>query len=354
MIPHMFRTVFTAAVLALVAIGCSDKTVTGPAPFQGTEMILVSVEDSVNDVFADRVQRLDPLGSGTYKTTYLLDSMRLYSSPRAGKMAFLIDKQLADIYKIIVTNMDGSNPVTVASASTLSKAISYPTLSPDAKYVVYATNDKLLMRVNIDGTNPQTLATDAAYEGIAAFSPDGGRVAYYGEDENLHIVNVDGSNRRQLAANVQNDLSGHSSVEFSPDGKNIVYVGRSTKGTVDIYVVNADGDPKPRQLTNDDGGDSDPTWSPDGTRIAWSAYPGDIWVMNADGTGAKDITTNLSNRDDSPSWGPDSQHLIFTDTYVNIQQGYAADVGTLREYDFTTNESRSIAFKVYRGFWGKF
>lgn len=69
--------------------------------------------------------------------------------------------------------------------------------------------------------------------------------------------------------------------------------------------MNADGSGQ-TDLSNNGFLDFAPSWSPDGTKIAfWRAGLGtsQIFVMNADGTGQ----TNLSNNgfsDSSPAWGP--------------------------------------------------
>ena len=67
---------------------------------------------------------------------------------------------------------------------------------------------------------------------------------------------------------------------WSPDGTRIAY---SNDG---IWVMNADGT-DPRQLT--DTGFS-PTWSPDGTRIAYNRVGLHLWVVNADGTNPQQLT----------------------------------------------------------------
>ena len=74
----------------------------------------------------------------------------------------------------------------------------------------------------------------------------------------------------------------------------------------EIYVVNASGGGL-RRLTRNLGDDQAPSWSPDGTKIAFTSERhggiSEIFVMNADGTLQTRLTRNLIP-DYLPAWGP--------------------------------------------------
>ena len=138
----------------------------------------------------------------------------------------------------------------------------------------------------------------------------------------LYVMDADGANLRRLS-----DVWGEYP-SWSPDGSAIAfssYAGGTTPfgdPNYEVFVMDVDGG-APRNLTNDpDSYDGYPTWSPDGTRIAFQSTRGtpadfeppsydlertsdeDIWVMDADGANARSLTNDLTREDSFPDWGP--------------------------------------------------
>jgi Tol biopolymer transport system component len=98
---------------------------------------------------------------------------------------------------------------------------------------------------------------------------------------------------------------------------NLAYVSNSDGPDTDIFTISsASPGGTPAQLTFNTAVDKDPTWSPDGRRIAFlsdRAVAGDeqIWVMNADGSGA----TQLTFSDAEPyaiDWSPDGSRIVLS------------------------------------------
>ncbi len=90
-------------------------------------------------------------------------------------------------------------------------------------------------------------------------------------------------------------------------------------GNGDIYLLNLDaalqgsGKVKPIRLTTNPASDFDPTWSPDGSHIAFRSQRDgndEIYVMNTDGTCQRNLTNDIVN-DWSPAWSPDGKHIAF-------------------------------------------
>jgi hypothetical protein len=110
-------------------------------------------------------------------------------------------------------------------------------------------------------------------------------------------MNADGSEQTRLT----NPAFGYQP-SWSPDGTEIAF-SSSRDGNSEIYVMNADGSEQTR-LTNNADIDEQPSWSPDGTEIAFiSSRDYQVYVMNADGSEQTNISNNPAVHD-NPDWGP--------------------------------------------------
>ena len=99
---------------------------------------------------------------------------------------------------------------------------------------------------------------------------------------------------------------------WSPNGSRIAFASDRDMN-LEIYVMNANGESQTR-LTNVPAADYRPAWSPDGSRIAFSSDrdgSGGIWVMNADGSGLTRLTSNTRG-DRQPAWSPDGARIAFS------------------------------------------
>jgi TolB protein len=116
------------------------------------------------------------------------------------------------------------------------------------------------------------------------------------------------------------DHAWNTDPEWSPDGQRIAYV--STKdGQTDIYVI-ALASGAVTRLTNSGGWNGHPTWSPDGAWIMFDSgregtnpsehqYFRNLYLVRPDGTDLKRLTA-LPDYNGSPSWSPDGTQVAFT------------------------------------------
>jgi TolB protein len=132
--------------------------------------------------------------------------------------------------------------------------------------------------------------------------------------DDLFIVNRNGLNMRWLTrmAGMETDPV------WSPDGTKILFRGTDSVTTQpDLWTINIDG----TGLTNLTAGmpadvtdKRHPAWSPNGARIAFiAARDGHhkVWIMNADGSGALQLTTD-AGFDSSPAWAPTGDRIAFS------------------------------------------
>jgi Tol biopolymer transport system component len=123
----------------------------------------------------------------------------------------------------------------------------------------------------------------------------------------LYVMRADGSGQLRLTT-TQLDASSPS---WSPDGTRIAFQSAVDK-TNAIYEMRADGTDV-RRLTAAGVDSFEPAWSPDGARIAYVAFvagTGRVMLMNANGTGARQVT-EASSSAFGPAWSPDGQQLVF-------------------------------------------
>lgn len=159
---------------------------------------------------------------------------------------------------------------------------------------------------NITATAPggKTSTADVYVVGeIVVASSRGGKFQLYSTER---------SNLSQLTRLTQaTDTTTSSDPTFSPDGSRIAFVSQRD-GNPEIYVMNADGRGVTR-ITNDPQGDGRPAFSADGQSLVFhssrTAGKQQIWSVNLDGTSLTQLTKDSINL--SPTVSPDGQTIAY-------------------------------------------
>lgn len=211
---------------------------------------------------------------------------------------------------------------------------------------------------NLDGSDAQRLTESWQNDNYPVWSPDGARIAFisalinhegYPPYRSLHTMASDGSDVRTISTS--HLVIASYPPAWSPDARHIAFVveerpynsslALAPPEKMAIYVVRSDGG----SLTRVSDTISPPSWSPDGSRIAFAGPYNDgaaIFTIGHDGTDlkmvmeiAEDLTTrgelyphptrfggsysdSFVSREDSPFvidrvlWSPDGSRIAFS------------------------------------------
>ena len=169
--------------------------------------------------------------------------------------------------------------------------------------------------MDADGSNVITVAGDpAGPEFDGAWSPDGQWVVYrdstrgINEDDEIAVVRADGSERRVISNDPANDWG----PDWSPDGSTIAFNSDRDGGQLRGFLVAPDGtNLRPMGI---DAWVEYPSFSPDGAKVAYMGHEGsnyEIYVADI-ATGAVEKLTDSPGQDGWPSWSPDGSTIAFT------------------------------------------
>ena len=168
----------------------------------------------------------------------------------------------------------------------------------------------------------------AAHEINPVFSPDGRSIAFSSTRNgsyDVFVTSAEGGRPRRLTYDSATDLV----TGWSPDGKQLLF--SSTRSTdfprnYQLYTVPVAGG-RVHHVGVSEGKEA--VFSPDGKHIAYVRGPGtwyrkgyrgssndDIWICDADGSHNTRLT-DFDGQDDSPMWSPDGQYIYYVSEYFS-------------------------------------
>jgi dipeptidyl aminopeptidase/acylaminoacyl peptidase len=207
-------------------------------------------------------------------------------------------------FQIYTMNADGSGVTRVTHDANDDRR---PTWTADG-HILFQNGtfpNRAIFRINADGNGLQQLTPVSSDNATVAAAPRGGRIAFSSTrgdgTQRLYTANADGSEAQLVLPSPPGPETADVEADWSPRGNQLLFVRFTFGGPLnsDLYVVRSDGSGL-RQLTNTPGRlETQPAWSPDGTKISFFAAtaigtPDEhdaLYTMNSDGSGVTEIST---------------------------------------------------------------
>ena len=241
---------------------------------------------------------------------------QLHLSPDGGRLAFTA---LGDLWIVPASGGDATR-----LTSTDAKE-EWPRFSPDGKQIAFQSDEggeSNLYLLDLATKAVKRLTDHKANDFFHAWSPDGRRLVFTSErggDRDLWILDLDSLQTTQLTRHAAVD----DDAAFSPDGR-LVAFDSAREGNQAIFVMPADGQGEPWRVSEGGGFYQVPTWSPDGSMIAFEAFnpatggSDGIFVASARGGAQVRVTRDGAG----PCWSPRGDFLYFT-----LNRGGTSEIG---------------------------
>jgi dipeptidyl aminopeptidase/acylaminoacyl peptidase len=219
-----------------------------------------------------------------------------------------------------VVGADGSEPVDLTGERTFGTG--FLAWSPDGKRLAWASHGELRV-IGLDGTDLRRIGDPAMAFDHASWSPDGAWIAVRGPADDPatfrgYVIRPDGTDLTPFSAATFIDEN-HGPYAWAPEGRSIAYhAGGPTDFDIAVARLDPSGVWRDSVLIDGDNFDVLPSWSNDGSRLAFIRTDGRgtakqtsrLMVAKSDGSDAALISDRPVERSTPPCWSPDDRSIL--------------------------------------------
>lgn len=243
--------------------------------------------------------------------------------------------------EIYISDFDGYNVKEITSDRSIALLPAWSPQGDRIAYNSYKEDESMLYLWDLSKRKGRKISGRSGLNTGACWFKDGERIAVtlsYEGNPDIYSIDLNGKVLDKLVSHWGIDVS----PEISPDGRMLAFVSNRS-GSPQIYKKDLSLDTEER-LTFEGKYNTSPAWSIT-DKIAFSQMDGgqiDIFTVDSDGSNLKRLTENQGNNED-PCWSPDGRYIVFSSNRTGRYQLYLMNANGQNQRRITFMEGDQTA-----------